>query len=270
MERQYFCNLLFFNNKLVDTEHAKWQLKGENAAKYTSYNNSFRIIKSGYYLEHIQPINITTKKFTVAFSYKIDKTFLQKTNFKPKDIYSLKWNSGEIKVLEFDSDNNTSIKIVVNGNDLSIPVNYLKDKNWNSLVLSCDNGRLQLFHNGIKKREDVYTNISYNFTYLKFGNYMIQDDLPEGPVIEYNNLVLVNDCLYNEDFDPNSPYLHLLFPEVVYSNIQQNNVQESIVAAPYIFSSKDSYNDIINNYEVTRHKNYIPDKSLQYLKYHFD
>lgn len=271
MERHYFCNLLFFNNELVDTEHTKWQLKGENAITYTSYaNNTFRILKSGYYLETEQPINIVTKKFTLSFSYKIDKTFLNEIKVKPKDIYSVKWNSGEIKVLDFSSDHKPFIKIIINNNTLSIPVNYIIDKNWNNIVLACDNNRITVFYNGIKKLENTYDNITYNFAYLKFGNYVNQNDLPEGPVIEYKNLCLVNDCLYNEDFDPSSPSLHLLFPEIVYNESPEVPIPKGIVAAPYLFSSRNSYNDIIHNKEITRHKNYIPDKTLQYLKYHFD
>jgi len=274
MERKYYCNMFVINNHIVDTEHAEWHIVGltdKNPEKYIKIKeDSFKVSKVGCYLEHIGPMNIDTNKFTLSFTYKLHQGFFQRLNFDPTDIYALGWNTGDIKIFDYDTQGNFIIRIIINENDIQIPINYIDYYYWNNLLLAYDNGRLQIFQNGVKKKEDIYNNITCTFDYLKVGNYKQQSFEHEGPIVEYNNIVLVNDCLYNEDFDWKKHYLHLLFPEAIY-NPKESKSSETLVAAPYLYSSKNSYNDILNNnQEVTRRKDYKPDRQFQYLKYKFE
>lgn len=261
------------NKQIVDTEHAEWFIVGlseKYPEKYITFNNdSFTVFKVGCYLKHTKPIIIDTNKFTLSLTYKLHQGFFQRLNINPIDIYALGWNTGDIKIWDYDEQGNFSIKIIINENEIVIPINYIDYYYWNNLVLSYDNGKLQIFHNGIKKKEDIYDNITCNFDFLKVGNYTQQSFDKQGPIVEYNNILLVNDCLYTEDFNWKNNYLHLLFPEAIY-NQEAAISPDTIVAAPYIFSSKNSYNDIINNHEVTRRKDYKPDRQFYYLKYKFE
>lgn len=274
MERKYFFDLSFSNNKIVDAEHAEWTKESINPdyLQYIKINgNTLRVSRPGCYLEHTNPIVIDTNKFTIAFNYKIDKIYYQKTLFQPKVIYSFGWNSGDIKVLDFDDEGNTYITIKINNNNITIPADYLTHHAWNHLLISSNNGLISVFHNGVKCSEAYYSNITYTFNYVKLGNYMNQEQFPEGPVVEYQYCTLVNDCLYKEDFDATNHNFHLLFPEGIYNDEEVTNSNtNTIVAAPYLYSSKDSYNDIIHRHEIIRHRNYKPDKSMQYLKYNFE
>lgn len=274
MERYYFCNMFIKNKKLIDTEHVEWHRVGsveKNLEKYIQFtSNSVKISSMGYYLEHTGPMIINTNKFTISFAYKIHSGFFQRLNFDPIDIYSFGWNTGDIKILDYDEQGNIMIRILINNHDITIPINYTDYFDWNHLLLAYDNGKLQIYHNGIKKKEDIYDNITCKFDYIRLGNYKPQEFLHEGPIVEYNNIVLVNDCLYNEEFDWKENHLHLLFPEIVYNQEAISKSPETLKAAPYLFSSRDSYNDKLHEMEITRHKNYKPQKDLFYLKYKFD
>lgn len=270
MERKYYINLNCKDNGLYDTENNSWIMKGTDPAKYIDLSdNTIKIKKDGYYLENNLSINITTKRFTISFKYRIDKLFYQKNYLARTDIYSLCWNSGYIKVLEFDEDQQL-IAVCINNYILRIPANYLKYTGWNHLLITCNNGIIQIYYNGIRKLEDIYSNITYNFDSIKLGNYIIQHNSTNDPVIEYDDIVLVNDCLYNEEFNVPSYPLKVIFPERYIKEKEENTTMETLVAAPVLFSTKDSLNDIIHDKEIVRHKAYKEDKSLYISKYNFN
>ena len=271
MERRYFFNLLFKDKKMDDTEHVVWDYITTSSMKksFSLSKNTLKILKDGCYIKPNVEAHITTKKFTISFKYKIDEIFLQKNRFFLKDIYSMQWSNGFIKVLENVNDQ-SFIKINLNGNEFLEPVYYFAKPIWHHLLISCNNNIIRIFINGGKVKEHITDNISYDFTDIKFGNYIQQEQShPAGPVIEYNELVLVDDCLYYDNFKVPTHPLHLLFPELIYKE-EEKKSPEKLVCAPYIYSSKDSTNDIINNYDIIRHRNFVPDKSRHLSKYKFE
>ena len=190
--------------------------------------------------------------------------------YNEKDIYSLHWGSGYIKVLEF-IDHNQYIQINLNGYDFYIAVDYVKNSGWNHILVTCDKGLVRIYYNGIKKKEYSFQYPSYQFDFLELGNYKMnyKKQLPYGPIVEYDELVIVNDCLYTEDFEIPTHQLHILFPEVVYE-VTSNKETNGKIAAPYLYSSKDSHNDALHGIDISRHRNYIIDRSKQVSKYKFD
>lgn len=270
MERQYYINLNCTNHVLHDSKKNSWDIKGpvDNPEQYIDLSrNTIKFLRDGCYLECNSPVN--TNRFTLSFKYKIDQNFFQKANVSKTDIYALYWNNGFIKILEF-KDDKQFIVININDNDIRIPENYVKYPEWNHLLLSCKNDTVQLYYNGIRKEDKEYPDITYDFNHIKLGNYVDQNKALEGPIVEYDDIVIVNDCLYTEEFDVSDYPLQMLFPEETTTDNIIDKERETLISAPVLFSSKDSLNDIIHNHEVTRHKNYIKDKSLCISKYKFN
>lgn len=269
MERYYFCNLLFSQNELIDTEKAIWTIQSSlsDPTNYLTYTStSMRITKADCYLNHTQDMNITTNKFTIAFSYKINLKSSYEASELTSEICSVQWNHGSINILDFEEV--PVIAISIDDNIITVPVDYEKDTGWNNIVFCCDNNLIRIFHNGKLKKEDIYTNpINYNFTYFNFGNCSSSLESMISS-IDYNYFVFVNDSLYETEFDVKN-MLHSLFPEVVTIPLE-NEIYEEFNRAPYIYSSNKSYKDIINDHEVVRPKNYKPDTSLSTFKYRFD
>lgn len=271
MERRYFFNLLFKNKKMDDTEHVIWDYVTNSSIKksFSLSNNTLKILKDGCYIKPNVEAHITTNKFTISFKYKIDPLFLQKNVFFLKDIYTMHWNNGYIKVLEHQDDR-SFIKIKLKNNEFLEPIQYIAKPIWHHLLVACDNNVVRIFINGGKVKEHIVDSISYDFTDIKFGNYLLQEQShPAGPIIEYNELVLVDDCLYYDNFTVPPHPLHLLFPELIYKE-QEESPPEDLVCAPYIYSSKNSINDKIHEYDITRHRDYVPDKSRRISKYKFE
>ena len=275
MERYYYINLLFEGNKINDTEHGRWKIIGSKPDALESYldftNETMLVKQAGCYLINDNHIDLSNeKKYTLSLKYKIEENYLVKAMYNEKEIYSLHWGSGYIKILEF-IDNKPYLRINLNGYDCYIAVDYIKNSGWNHILVTCDNGAIRIYYNGIKKKECSFDFPSYKFDYLELGNYKIdyKKQLPIGPIVEYDELVIVNDVLYTSDFDVSEYQLHMLFPEVVY---EAPSVKKStgVVAAPIAFSTKDSNNDNLHSIDIVRRRDYKTDRSRQVSKYKFD
>lgn len=275
MERYYYINLLFEGNRINDTEHGRWKIIGSKPDALESYldftNETMLVKQDGCYLINDNHIDLSNeKKYTLSLKYKINENYLIKAIYNEKDIYSLHWGSGYIKILEF-IDTNPYMRINLNGYDCYIAVDYIKNSGWNHILITCDNGATKIYYNGIKKKEYSFDFPSYRFDYLELGNYKIdyKKQIPYGPIVEYDELVVVNDCLYTSDFEVTEHQLHMLFPEIVYE-VPSVQEQSTITAAPILFSSKDSHNDSLHSIDISRHRNYKTDRSKQVSKYKFD
>lgn len=303
IERHYFFNLLVKNHTLDDTEKVQWTLHGDT--KYLDLSsNTMHFKKDNCYITPNVNAIIDTRKFTISIKYKIDRVYIEKslsrlfkidvdeflngrtvldfldskrtdiaveeteTLAKYYTIHTLAWDNGHINLLEYINDE-MFIVIEIDGQRFIEPVNYVKYDDWNHLLISYKDQKIHIFHNGIRKEIVPFQNPSFVFKNFKFGNYEIQNFRPQN-MIEYSELVMVNDCLYTEEFTVPEQPIHILFPEVVYEDIEKDPVYDTLVSAPYLFSTKDSMNDIFHHIEITRHKKFIPNKTMQMSKYHFE
>lgn len=271
MERYYYINLLFKNNQIYDTEHGRWRIIGIDninpLENYLDFSNDTMLVKhNGCYIINDNHIDLSNeKKYTLSLKYRIDEEYMKQAIENENDIYSLHWGSGYIKILEF-VNHISYLRVNLDGYDFYIKMDYIKNYNWNHLLITCDKDMVSIYYNGKKKKEYKFTSPSYTFDFLELGNYT---NTNINSIVEYNELVIVNDCLYDRDFIVSDHPLHLLFPEVVYENpIIITNYPK--VAAPRLFSSKNSHNDIIHNIDIMRHVDYKIDRSKQVSKYKFE
>lgn len=281
MERYYHINLLFHDGELKEREHGIWKFyRNDNevlidTSIYFNITNTLNLNKDGCYLKNMTNIDLSNdKKYTISIKYKIDEKYLREATTVQKEIYTLSWSNGSIKVLEFN-DKGSNINVNINGKEFIFLVDYVKDSDWNHLLISYEDYILRIFYNGIKKKENRLEHPSFIFNDIKLGNYRrdLLKNKPEGPIISYDEFILVNDCLYKDEFSVPNELLSILFPEYVYDDNKEEIDQSTLVAAPYLFSNRDSFNDTLHKFDIVRHKDYSPIRENYYkrvAKYKFD
>lgn len=290
MVRYYYINLLFSNDRydpIKDTEHGNW-IRYKNNYKvttnwqYNKYwdfsNNTMILKKNGNHLRNKNDFIIDTNQYTISFKYRLDKEWLFQALINNEEVHTLSWDNGSIDLLRYDSLNTTCIVVKLLNEEFLIPIDYINHYDWNHFLLSIDNNHIvRIFVNGNKYREKKINTVNYNFSNLRFGNIEIKDNINmEGPIVEYDELVIVNDCLYKDNFIVPTQRIHQLFPEIL---IEEDEIKEDIIvkniSAPFIFGSSKSTMDILNDIPITRRKDFKVDnidsaKRKQISKYHFD
>lgn len=288
MKRQYFINLLFYNDRLnpiVDSEQGIWTRYKNNYKvntnwqynKYWDFSNNTMLLKrSGNHIRNKTDFIIDSDMFTLSFKYKIDKEWLFRALISNEKIQSFSWNNGLIQLLCYDALETPCISVKYKSEEYLIPIDYITKYGWNHFLMSLDKDHiLRIFINGNKCKEKKLTAISYDFANIRFGNIEFKDIIKlEGPIIEYDELVLVNDCLYTDTFEVPKQHLHQLFPEIEIEE-PEDVIEVKNIAAPFIFGSNKSKNDILHEYPITQRKDYKIDnlslkKNNQIAKYKFD
>lgn len=291
MERYYYINLLFTNdrhNPIKDTEHGDWVRYKNNYKvttnwqynKYWDFSNNTMLLKrNGNHLRNRSDFTIEGNQYSISFRYKIDKDWLFQALINSENICSLSWDNGSVDLLRHDSLNSTCIVVKLLNEEFFVPIDYINHYEWNHFLLSKDEDDvLRIFVNGNKYKEKKLRVVNYHFSNLRFGNIEIKDTTNiEGPVIEYDELVIVNDCLYKDNFEVPTQRIHQLFPEVTIKDeetIEENPIVKNIIA-PFIFGSTKSTIDKLNDIPIIRRSDFKIDnvqttKRKQILKYRFD
>ena len=283
MDRYYYTNLVFSEEQdhLLDTEQGDWHYYKDgkeieyNDNYFQFYENTMCIYQDGCYIQNHTNINMDDwRKCSLYFKFKINYNYYEQAVYAKKPIYSLSWKRGSINILEY-KDEEPFIVLDYDNKKYYISFDYNRNNDWNSVLLTCNNSKFTIYINGIKRIERLSCIPSFNFNNMKLGNY-IRSSVPNyiGPMVEYKELVLVNDILYPNEFDIPTEELHYLFPEVeVEEQPKFPRPKKFIIQAPYIYSSKDSINDHLHNMEITRRADYTVDKKsilTQQSKYKFD